>query len=148
MGRRIVRACRGVATVPAFAQYSNSEVLAWIRGGDVWSVVQFSPDTGDVSRVFPAQSLAIELEEVDRGRVPWSEGCFVQFLRVSKQVVKHVVSVAQGVPLFGGAGAERRRAVEAEGLDDDANARIVHSSSLDDIQLWPPPNSTRTIWPL
>ena len=59
-----VRACCGVVIMLALTQHSSSEVLAWYRGGDVDSVVPYSPHGEDVARHPPAKALPYELEGV------------------------------------------------------------------------------------
>ena len=58
------RACRGVATMPALAQHSASELLAWVRGGSVVSIGYYPPEGGHVANCFPARILAYALEGV------------------------------------------------------------------------------------
>ena len=79
----IVRACRGMVTLPALKPYVYGEVLAWCQGKDAQDVVHFSPQGSDVNNKYPAQQVASELELVANGAVNWKEVCFVQFLCVA-----------------------------------------------------------------
>ena len=69
----------------------------WVRGCSLEEIVELEPDPGDLRKPFPAQRLAMELEEVDAQPDRWKEVCFIQFLGIEK---KHVEEAVRTVPPF------------------------------------------------
>ena len=132
----VVRACRGVTTMPEFTRYVNLEVIAWLRGEGGDSFVGYTPYAKDLNNPSPAQSLASELEEVVIGRKHWGEVCFVQFLCIKSCDVPLVVQAAHGIPLIAGPGAHAPLGKAKGPVEDDAPT-ATHGTTLD-IALWRP----------
>ena len=134
-----IRACRGVTIMRALGQHIWRVVIAWCRGGDASSIAQYSQQSADVTRKCVAQALPQEFEEVDIGKVVWTEVCFIQYLCVSAEQVKDVFAVVPDIPLLVSAGAMCRR-LAVEGPADDEVPKPVGNQM--DIDLWPPPKQT------
>ena len=109
------------------------------RGADVDEVVSFSPQHKDLDNSFPAKQLALELEEVDTGRISWTEVCFIQFLATGNDHVRKVLDAAPGVPLMAGAGVHHRslRRTGYPQADDDVTPPVARGNTLD-VQVWLP----------
>ena len=86
---------------------------------------------------FRPKSLAQDLEEVDIGRKDWRVACFVQFLCVRIAYAPAVLSVARGIPLLAGAGANQPRAKAKSPVEEDAPT--TQRGIKLDIASWPPP---------
>lgn len=131
-----IGACRGIINMLALKQYKLGEVLAWCRGGGVDNLVYFLPENKDVSRKPPTQSLALELEEIDKGATCWEVVCFIQCLCAGVAQCKGIVAIAPNITLLVSASARYGR-VTAEGPTDDEAPGPPRNKI--DIELWLPP---------
>ena len=101
------------------------------------NLVHYTPKRIDLRGSSPAQALAQELEEVDKGRAPWREVCFVQSLCARFGYVPIAVAVAPDIQLLAGAGSRNPR-VKAKGPAED-DAPVIQRGEKLDIAFWPPP---------
>ena len=98
-------------------------------GGGGGDVVHCSFQSQDAARPFPAQTLSQELEEVDSGKVVWTEICSIKSLCVRVAQVKDVIAAAPQRQLFAGASARHRRVTAGGPVDEDAPK--AHGNPLD-----------------
>ena len=101
----------------------------------------FAPEKRGLGTHFPAKALAHEVEDVDRGRIAWTEVCFIQILATPKEEITRVLQAAPGIPLLGGAGTPNRSSVRAvQPPVDDSGPSVVKGNRID-VPIWPPRNT-------
>ena len=110
-----IRACRGVPTMPAIGTYASCEVFVRIRGNSTGAIWFYTPEAGDLGKIFPARALAQEALEFDRAQASWTEVCVVRFLSVARH---SAIKAAPQVPLLAGAGLQRHSSCP-QGQPDD-----------------------------
>lgn len=143
---RISRGAPQLPTPTSVAYFSQAYAFMWIRGSSLEEVVELEPDPGDLHKPFPAQKLAMELEEIDAKPSRWTEVCFIQFLGVDKKHVEEVVRTAPYIPLLGGAGVYTPPVRPGGSQHRPGSPVVPDSRNQNRLQVGMPP-TPRRLWP-
>ena len=73
-----------------------------------------------------AKTLALEIEEVDKGSCAWQEVCFMQFAFVGASEVSPILKAAPNIPLLGGAGAPGHHPLRAQEPEAEDGQLTLH----------------------
>ena len=100
----IVRAAGACAALPPLTCHGACEVMPCVAAGLLRMRAIWPFDASVLDRDFPARSPQLEHEDADKGKVFWTDVCYLQLFCAANAHIEKVTRAAPDVPSLVGAG--------------------------------------------